>query len=94
MAHLTIYLDLESLKIQRSGFDFKLNLTSAIGDFANCNLLASYVSHPNAMAYDMFTKIQFHYLIKTMQLYHFTDEQSNNLRAILIDNKDGFTDVQ
>jgi hypothetical protein len=29
-----------------------------------------------------------------MQLYHFTDEQSNNLNAILIDNKDGFTDDQ
>jgi hypothetical protein len=29
-----------------------------------------------------------------MQLYHFTDEQWNNLRAILIDNKDGFTDDQ
>jgi hypothetical protein len=29
-----------------------------------------------------------------MQLYHFTDEQWNNLNAILIDNKDGFTDDQ
>ncbi len=29
-----------------------------------------------------------------MQLYHFTDEQWNNLKAILIDNKDGFTDNQ
>jgi hypothetical protein len=27
-------------------------------------------------------------------LYHFTDEQWNNLKAILIDNKDGFTDDQ
>ena len=27
-----------------------------------------------------------------MQLYHFTDEQWNNLKAILTDNKDGFTD--
>jgi hypothetical protein len=29
-----------------------------------------------------------------MQLYHFTDEQWNELKAILIDNKDGFTDDQ
>ncbi len=35
MAHLTNYLDLESLEIRRSGFDFKSNLTSAIGDLAN-----------------------------------------------------------
>jgi hypothetical protein len=35
VAHLTTYLDLESLKIQRSGFDFKSNLSSAIGDLAN-----------------------------------------------------------
>jgi hypothetical protein len=28
-------LDLESLKIQRSGFDIKSNLTSAIGNLAN-----------------------------------------------------------
>jgi hypothetical protein len=42
----------------------------------------------------MFTKKQFQYLIETMQLYHFTDEQWNNLKAILIDNKDGFTNDQ
>jgi hypothetical protein len=41
-----------------------------------------------------FTKKQFKYLIETMQLYHFTDEQWNNLKTILIDNKDGFTDDQ
>ena len=29
-----------------------------------------------------------------MQLYHFTDEQWNNLKAILIENRDGFTDDQ
>jgi hypothetical protein len=29
-----------------------------------------------------------------MELYHFTDEQWNNLKAILTDNKDGFTDDQ
>ncbi len=52
MARLTTYLDLESLKIQRSGFDFKSNLTSAIGNLANRDILVSYVSHPNAMAYD------------------------------------------
>ncbi len=28
-------MNLESLEIQRSGVDFKLNLTSAIGDLAN-----------------------------------------------------------
>ena len=42
----------------------------------------------------MFTKKQFQYLIETIQLYHFTDEQWNNLIAILADNKDGFTDDQ
>ncbi len=42
----------------------------------------------------MFTKKQFQFLIETMQLYNFTDEQWNNLKAILIDNKDGFTDDQ
>ncbi len=42
----------------------------------------------------MFTKKQFQFLIETMQLYHFTDEQWNKLKAILIDNKDGFTDNQ
>jgi hypothetical protein len=52
VAHLTTYLDLKSLEIQRSGFDFKSNLTSAIGDFENRDILASYVSHLNAMAYD------------------------------------------
>ncbi len=39
----------------------------------------------------MFTKKQFQYLIETMQLYHFTDEQWNNLKAVLIDNRDRFT---
>jgi hypothetical protein len=52
VARLTTYLDLESLKIQRSGFDFKLNLTSVIGDLANWVVLTSYVSRLNAMAYD------------------------------------------
>ena len=52
MARLATYLDLESLEIQRSGFNFKSNLTSAIGDLANRDILASYVSRPNAMAYD------------------------------------------
>ncbi len=42
----------------------------------------------------VFTKKQFQFLIQTMQLHHFTDEQWNNLKAILIDNKDGFTDDQ
>jgi hypothetical protein len=40
----------------------------------------------------MFTKKQFKYLIETMQLYHFTDEQWNTLKAILIVNRNGFTD--
>ncbi len=52
MARLTTYLDLESCKILRFGFDFKSNLTSAIGNLANCGFLASYVSRHNAMAYD------------------------------------------
>jgi hypothetical protein len=42
----------------------------------------------------MITKKQFQFLIETMQKYHFTDEQWNNLKAILINNKDGFTDDQ
>ncbi len=29
-----------------------------------------------------------------MQLYHFTDEQWHNLKAIWMDNRDGFTDDQ
>jgi hypothetical protein len=52
VAHLTTYLDIESRKILRSGFDFTLNLTSAIGGLANCGFLASYVSRHTAMAYD------------------------------------------
>jgi hypothetical protein len=40
------------------------------------------------------TKKQFQYLIDTMELYHFIDEQWNNLKAVLTDNKDGFTDDQ
>ncbi len=39
MVRLTTYLDQESLEIQRSGFDFKSNLTSAIGDLANQDIL-------------------------------------------------------
>jgi hypothetical protein len=35
VARLTTYLDLKSLEIPRSGFDFKSNLTSAIGNLAN-----------------------------------------------------------
>ena len=42
----------------------------------------------------MFTKKQFKYLIDTMKLYHFSDEQWNILKATLKDNKDGFTDDQ
>ncbi len=42
----------------------------------------------------IFTKKQFEYLIETMQLCHFTDEQWNKLKAILIDHRDGFTDEQ
>jgi hypothetical protein len=52
VAHLTTYLDLESCKILRSGFGFKSNLTSAIGDLASCGFLASYVFCHKAMAYD------------------------------------------
>jgi hypothetical protein len=52
VARLTTYLDIESRKILRSSFNFTLNLTSAIGDLANCGFLASYVSRHTAMAYD------------------------------------------
>jgi hypothetical protein len=51
--HLATYLQLKFCKILRSGFDFKLNLTSAIGNLANRSFLASYVSHHKAMAYDI-----------------------------------------
>ncbi len=47
-----------------------------------------------AISQTMFTKKQFEYLIETMQLCHFTDEQWKNLKAILIDHRDGFTDDQ
>ncbi len=36
----------------------------------------------------------FEYLIKKMQMCHFADEQWNNLKMILIDHRDGFTDDQ
>jgi hypothetical protein len=42
----------------------------------------------------MLKKKQFQFLIETVQLYHFTDEQLNKLGAILIDKRDGFTDDQ
>jgi hypothetical protein len=54
VARLTTYLDLKSCEILRSGFDFKLNLPSAIGNLANCNFLASYVSRHKDMAYDRY----------------------------------------
>ncbi len=52
VAHLTTYLDLESLEIRRSGFDFRSNLTSAIGHLGNRDILASFVARLNAMVYD------------------------------------------
>jgi hypothetical protein len=50
VARLTTYLDLKSLEIQRSGFDFKLNHISN-WQFSKSRYLARYVSHHNAMAY-------------------------------------------
>ncbi len=47
-----------------------------------------------SISQSMFTKKQFQFLIEAIQLYHFTDEQWNNLKVILNDNKDGFTDDQ
>jgi hypothetical protein len=41
-----------------------------------------------------FTTKQFEYLIKKMQMCHFTDEQWNNLKVILFDHRDGFIDDQ
>ncbi len=41
-----------------------------------------------------FTKKPFEYPIKKMQFCHFTDEQWNTLKAILIDHRDGFTNDQ
>jgi hypothetical protein len=52
VVRLTTYLDFKSREIRSSGFDFKSNLTSAIGDSANRSFLASYVSCHKAMAYD------------------------------------------
>ncbi len=52
MECLNTYLDLEYCKILRSGFDFKSNLTSVIGNLANRSFLESYVSHHKAMAYN------------------------------------------
>jgi hypothetical protein len=52
VVHVTTYLDLESHKIRKTGFDFKLNLTSATGDLAKRGFLASYVSCHKVMAYD------------------------------------------
>ncbi len=50
---LNTYLDLVSyLKDTKIQFNCKSNLTSAIGDFSKLQLLASYVSRHNAMAYD------------------------------------------
>jgi hypothetical protein len=43
---------LNLVKVLRSGFDFKSNLTCAIGNFSESQLLASYVSRHKAMAYD------------------------------------------
>jgi hypothetical protein len=60
VAHLTTYLNLESCEILRSGFNFKLNLTSAIGDLANRGFLASYVSCQKAMVFDMVTEAVTH----------------------------------
>ncbi len=36
----------------------------------------------------IFTKKQFQFLIEKMEMYHFTDEQWNHLKATLIDKKD------
>jgi hypothetical protein len=51
--HLATHIDLlnlfQDLKIW---FNYKSSLTSAISKLANCNILASYVSRHNAMAYD------------------------------------------
>ncbi len=52
VACLTTYLDLKSHKIPRSSFNFKLNLTSVIGDLANRGFLVSYISRHKAMAHD------------------------------------------
>ena len=52
--HLNTHLDLVSyVKDTKIWFNCKLNLTSAIGNFSKSRHLASYVSHPNAMVYDM-----------------------------------------
>jgi hypothetical protein len=54
VAHLNTYLDLGSyLQDTKIRFNYKLNLSSAIGNFSKSQHLASYVSHHNAMVYDM-----------------------------------------
>ncbi len=60
-----------------------------------CQLLYAWMRHTeyySALVKQRSQKKQFKYLIDTMELYHFTDEQWNNLKAILTDNKEGFTD--
>jgi hypothetical protein len=50
---LVTHVDLKNLSQDlKIRFDHKSNLTSVISNFANCDILASYASHPNAMAYD------------------------------------------
>ncbi len=49
-----LYLDLESLEIRRSGFDFKSNISSPIWCFSKPWHSVRYVSHHNAMTYDNF----------------------------------------
>jgi hypothetical protein len=68
VARLTTYLDLKSREILKSGFNFKSNLTSAIGNLENCGFLASYVSRHKDMADDISERI--HYLtLSYMPLY-------------------------
>ncbi len=52
VVRLTTHLDLESRNILKSDFDFKSNLTSVIGNWANHSFLASYVSRHKVMDYD------------------------------------------
>ena len=64
-SHCRKAMERKSLEIRRSRFNFKLNPTSAIGNFCKLQHLASYVSRHNVMAYD---KLIILYKIKQQRL--------------------------
>ncbi len=91
MARLTTYLDIESCKILRSGFDFMSNLTSSIGNLANHGFLASYVSRHTAMAYDPQMKLSDVIIMRKKPLFRkkinrHDCEVMEDVRTVLLSN--------